>query len=116
MDRWLAAIALLLTGCTGAQGAAFVPRLVVRGAAVHRRDEGGSGPRERWDWRVEADLRWSLGRVRREPASIAPVAPKVRLDPRGAPACVEPTICAWERRARARALRAIEGAREGEEP
>lgn len=105
MARPLAvAAALLLAGCTGARAAAWVPRLVVRGALVHRRGAGPDRASERWDWRVEAGLRWRPGGARPRPPP--PAAPKVEALSGEAPElpCLDPALCAWERRARARAL------------
>ena len=112
--RWsLPLVVLLVTACTPAQAAGWLPRLVVRGGAAHRGGRSTGGVAERWDWRVEGGLAWRLDRA---PALVPPATPKVTAGgvPPAELACIEPVICAWERRARARALAAE--APEGGEP
>lgn len=104
MRAWVA-IGLLLLGCSAREGAAWVPRLVVRGRVVQR---VGADDRE-WDWQVHAGARWSAAPVARvEPGGRARSRPIIE------PArCTEALLCAWERRARERAyaeaLRELEG-------
>lgn len=93
---------VLVTGCTRAQGAAWAPQLVLRGAATERTAARAADGRAGWGWRVEADLRWSLDRV--GPPPVPPLDLKVPAEAPDAPACVDATLCAWERRARAEAL------------
>lgn len=106
----LVVLLLVLAGCTAREGAAFMPRLVVRGALVHRVSE----TRARRDWRIDAVLDWRPGRMARTPSE--PTEEAARAEHRSF-RCAHPALCAWEQRARWRAqtelLRRIE---EGDEP
>jgi hypothetical protein len=102
MRAWLV-IVLLLGGCTAREGAAWVPRLYVRGAVVHRvRVHEGA---ETWSWQVQGGARWSE-------AAVADVPPD---EPSGAPPrgerepsrCASEILCAWERRAREQTHREV---------
>jgi hypothetical protein len=101
MRAWLA-IVLLLGGCTAREGAAWVPRLYVRGAVVHRvRVYEGA---EQWSWQLQGGARWSEGTMDR----VEPEAPGRRSRLERAPApCADEILCAWERRARERAHREV---------
>jgi hypothetical protein len=101
MRAWLVVVPLLF-GCTAREGAAWVPRLVVRGAAVHRVSvyEGA----EQWDWQIQGAARWS-------DTTNAPLEPEETVRASGlevmtAP-CAAPVLCAWERRARERTHREV---------
>lgn len=85
-------------GCSPARAAPWVPSLVIRasGRASSRPDARGDA------WRVEGALRWRSGRARpideplRDPKPPGPIE--------AGPSCLDAALCAWERRARARAL------------
>lgn len=97
-------ISLLASGCTQASAAAWAPGLVVHGALVQQRRSGASAHAERWDWRVGGELRWQLGADSASPPPPAEEGAAVPLETGDGSPCRVPTLCAWERRARARAL------------
>ena len=102
MRALLTLVLLLVGGCTAREGAAWVPRLYVRGALVQRvRVHEGA---ETWSWQVQGGARWS-------DATIARVAPEEpgrapRLERPPAP-CASEILCAWERSARERTQREV---------
>ncbi len=96
---WLAPLALTLSlGCAHpSRLAPWIPAL-----ALSARGSTAVTPTRASDrWEVEAGLRWRLGAARPSPAPTLGKPP--RPLPEGPP-CLDPTICRWARRARARAL------------
>ncbi len=101
------ALAVMPSGCTPASGAAWMPRVTVRGSVVQAERQGGDARRSRWDWRLAVAARWTFARA----PSVAPrerETPEPSGELRGQVPCRVETICAWEHLAREQALRRIE--------
>lgn len=107
MRAWLA-IGIFVCGCTNAAATRWVPTLALRGRWVAREGASRMVSRSRSDWQVAAELRWSPWRpVARLPELVIPPA---HIDAAGR-SCIDAALCAWERRARTRALSAWEASR-----
>lgn len=92
-------LGLLLAGCTSPSG--WVPDVVVRGRLVHRAAAAQDGERERWAWQMTGGVRWRPGRVR---APLGPDEPRSAVHDEVVTPCLDPVLCAWERRQRERAI------------
>src|SRR5690606_29833550 len=97
------ALAAAMVGSGCAELAPSVPALTIEAVALQRRDVS-AGERARWSWAVGARLAGGLdARVRApEPEPAEPLALAAARGTR-AP-CRVPELCAWEARARTRAL------------
>jgi hypothetical protein len=91
----LALLALASSGC----GRALLPDVAARVAWTMRRAASGSRT-ESADLRAEITAEWRGAPLRPH----APSPPGPALAARDAPACVSPSLCLWERTARAEAL------------
>src|SRR5690606_24101851 len=101
--RALFILVLMVGGCTAREGAAWVPRLYVRSALVHRvRVHEGA---EAWSWQVQGGARWREATIARAVPEEPSRAPR-REGHRPAP-CASELLCAWERRARERTHREV---------
>lgn len=102
-----ALLTLLLTGCAGSP---WLPAVDVWGALSHAEHASARLDRRRrsegWRGRVGVGLRWrETGPVERPPR--LPRRPALAPDPTGRAPCRSARLCAWERRAVARATRAL---------
>ncbi|MBX3272435.1 MAG: hypothetical protein KF729_19405 [Sandaracinaceae bacterium] len=102
MRLWLLLVTTAVAGCSPAAAAAWVPAVRARAVLVEAERGSARSRGESWSWSVSVDASWPLDRVgaeglaQREP-------PRAVAWPRQRGCASEP-LCAWERRARVRAL------------
>lgn len=105
MRVWLAGMLVLMVGC----GSSWVPRAVVYAEARQTRSARLSSARTTGGgvWVGTVGLRIAWSRAARGPEEAE--EPVHRLEPPPAAPCASAVLCAWERRARVRALRNLLG-------
>ena len=102
MRLWLLLATASAAGCSPAAAAAAVPAVHARGVLVEGERGSARARGEAWSWSVSVDASWQLDRAGSgEPTPREPSDARVWPGQRG---CASEPLCAWERRARIRAL------------
>jgi hypothetical protein len=106
MRWWVIAVGLGIAGC----GGAWVPSVAVR-AEIRRVSvsawsgaTGNESTREGWEHGASVAVWWG---AYDEAAAPVPAAVLLPAPPQWSHRCASATLCAWERRERSRALRAL---------